>query len=71
MQSQAAELRAQIAERIDEAAHSTKGRRSTSGRGSPATLQAKLDALERRVREVEDRFADRARREGALPGWLR
>jgi hypothetical protein len=28
-------------------------------------------ALEERIREEEERLEDRARREGALPGWLR
>lgn len=71
MEAQAAELRAQIAERAAEASRLTRGRRGTSGSGSPATLRAKLEALERRMREIEDGLADRARREGALPGWLR
>ena len=33
--------------------------------------ERKLDVLERRIREAESNFEDRARREGALPGWLR
>ena len=36
-----------------------------------AALQRRLAALELRVREAEDRLHERARREGALPGWLR
>jgi hypothetical protein len=35
------------------------------------TIRARLAAAERRIREMEDVFLDRARREGALPGWLR
>jgi len=27
--------------------------------------------MEERLRDEESRFEDRARREGALPGWLR
>jgi hypothetical protein len=34
-------------------------------------LEAQLDALRHRIREQQSRFEDRARREGALPGWLR
>jgi hypothetical protein len=34
-------------------------------------LQAKLAAAEREARAVQDELEDRARREGALPGWLR
>ena len=33
--------------------------------------RASLSELHARAREVEARFLDRARREGALPGWLR
>jgi hypothetical protein len=71
MEAQAAELRAQIAERAAEASRLTRGRSTSAGSGSLATLRAKLEALERRMREIEDGLADRARREGALPGWLR
>jgi len=34
-------------------------------------LQRRLAALEARIHEAEDRFEERARRAGALPGWLR
>lgn len=33
--------------------------------------QRRLEGLEQRIREAESRFEDRARRQGALPGWLR
>jgi len=33
--------------------------------------QRRLEALEARIRDAEDRFEERARRAGALPGWLR
>ena len=33
--------------------------------------QRKLQALEARIRDAEDRLEERARRAGALPGWLR
>ena len=34
-------------------------------------LQRRLEALEARIRDAEDRFEERARRARALPGWLR
>lgn len=71
MESQAAELRAQVAERAEEAGRGTRERRSSSGSGSTSALRARLAGLERRIRQVEDNLAERARREGALPGWLR
>jgi hypothetical protein len=33
--------------------------------------QRRLEVLERRIREAESNFEDRARRQGALPGWIR
>jgi hypothetical protein len=33
--------------------------------------QRKVAALEARIRDAEDRFEERARRAGAMPGWLR
>jgi hypothetical protein len=62
----AAELRSEIDQR----------RRSAAlPRGRPDTrvesLQRRLAALEERIKEAADRFDERARRAGALPGWLR
>jgi hypothetical protein len=75
MEAQASELRAEIAEQTEEASHVLGQRRrssaSLSGSGSSTRLRAKLAALERRLREMEDDLAERARRDGALPGWLR
>jgi hypothetical protein len=72
LQVQAAGLRAQIAERAAEERRFLSRRRSSGGGGvSPATLRAKLTALERRMARLEDELLDRARRAGALPGWLR
>jgi hypothetical protein len=34
-------------------------------------MERRLRALEERIREAESRFEDRARRERAMPGWLR
>jgi hypothetical protein len=33
--------------------------------------QRRLEVLERRIRDAESSFEDRARRQGALPGWIR
>ena len=33
--------------------------------------QRRLEVLERRIRDAESSFEDRARRNGALPGWIR
>jgi len=75
MEAQAAELRAQIAEQAEEASHFLGGRRrsaaSLSGPGSSGRLRAKIASLERRIREIEEDLSERARRDGALPGWLR
>jgi hypothetical protein len=70
-------LSARIAAREDQERQGARGRRgSTQGSASgtndtTATLRARLAAVERRMRALEDDLADRARREGALPGWLR
>jgi len=54
--------------------------RATKGKGRRGRLRApwaednrarRLREIEARSREVESEFEDRARREGALPGWLR
>ena len=34
-------------------------------------LQRRLEMLESRIKDAEDRLEERARRAGALPGWLR
>jgi hypothetical protein len=50
------------------------GRRHTAeSRVSSAvpSLEVKLAGLERETRAVQDELEDRARREGALPGWIR
>jgi hypothetical protein len=66
------ELRERIAERRRQAAT----RKPPQGRLDPApadtrALEARAAALEARLRDEQDRFEERARREGALPGWLR
>lgn len=72
---QAETLRAQIAANDARRRQpSRSGRRGGSAGGSSdagATLRVRLSSVERRMRELEEDLADRARREGALPGWLR
>jgi septal ring factor EnvC (AmiA/AmiB activator) len=68
---QAATLRAQLAEREEERRRFAYRRRGSSASGSDATLRARLETTEHRMRELEDELQERARREGALPGWLR
>ena len=47
------------------------GRRRLEQGGNATSLRARLEALEGRMRLAQDDLAERARREGALPGWLR
>jgi hypothetical protein len=71
------DLRARIAEKEAKAADDSfrsRSRRGPSRASSDAPLEAmrrQLAAMEARVRDEETRFEERARREGALPGWLR
>jgi hypothetical protein len=46
-------------------------KKPTVGRRSPSLLTARARRLEAEARELEDEFQERARREGALPGWVR
>ena len=78
LDERAAGLRARIAERERAPRQETVygGRRrpasgSASGSGSIASLRASLAAVERRMQRTQDDLEDRARRAGALPGWLR
>ena len=61
----AADLRAEIAAR--QAAPGVRPYTDAQVRAG----QRRLETLEARIREAEDRFEERARRAGALPGWLR
>lgn len=66
-------LRARIDERESRAPGQTRGRGRSAG-GTDTQLEnwrRQLAALEARMHDEEARFEDRARREGALPGWLR
>jgi hypothetical protein len=70
LETQAAALRARIADLEWERGHLS--RRGTATTAVPeARLQSRLVGLERRMRQLEDDLQERARREGALPGWLR
>jgi len=71
LEAQAGELRARIAERAEEAGRALTRRRRSSSGGSDATIRAKLAGIERRIRQEEEDLSERARRDGALPGWLR
>ena len=71
LEERAAGLRSRIAERSRET--SVYGRKSGSASKTDgiSSLQASLAAVERRIKSTEDDLAERARRDGALPGWLR
>ena len=66
LRERAAELRLRIEERRRQ-----PPRRGMAGNPQRVTLERRLHLLEERIRETESRFEDRARRERALPGWLR
>ena len=46
-------------------------KKAPAGRRGPNLLIARAQDLEADARELENEFQERARREGALPGWLR
>jgi hypothetical protein len=71
LEQKAAELRSQIADRSSQS--EVFGRRRSSGgaKTSVASLQASLAAVEHRMRLTQEDLEERARRDGALPGWLR
>lgn len=71
----AEDVKARIAAQAEEQRHFARSSRSRNGRSSlsgpdPAAT-ARLRALELRMRALEDDLLERARRDGALPGWLR
>lgn len=68
LRERAAELRL----RIEERRRQPFGRRDGGAAGAQiAALERRLRLLEERIRETESRFEERARRERALPGWIR
>ena len=68
LQERAAELRLRIEERRR---RPPRRRENVTPDAQIAVLERRLRRLEDRIRETESRFEDRARRERALPGWLR
>lgn len=65
-------LRREAHELRMEAGEAPKGpKKRPSGRRSPSILIGRARGLEAEAKEIEDEFQERARREGALPGWLR
>jgi hypothetical protein len=73
LEERAAALRARIAERSSRSeVFGRRGSTASSSRTAQlASLQSSLAAVEARVRHLEEDLAERARRAGALPGWLR
>lgn len=78
LEERAAGLRTRIAEREraprEETIYGARRRSSSgssSGSTSVASLRASLAAVERRIRRAQEDLEERARRDGALPGWLR
>ncbi len=59
----------QLRQEASEASRDPKKR--PTGRRSPSLLTTRAAALEAEARELQDDFQERARRAGALPGWLR
>ena len=73
LEERAAGLRTRIAEREharDDTVYGNR-KRSSAGAASVASLRASLAAVERRIAKTQDDLEERARRDGALPGWLR
>jgi len=73
LEERAAGLRTRVAERErarDDTVYGSR-KRSASGSASAASLRASLAAVERRIAKTQDDLEERARRDGALPGWLR
>ena len=70
LRERAADLRLRIEERRRRPPSRRGGADAQAG-AQVAALEQRLRVLEERIRETEARFEDRARRERALPGWLR
>jgi len=65
LREEARELRQEASEAPRDPKKQPKGRRS------PLFLISRATSLENEARRLEEEFQERARREGALPGWLR
>jgi hypothetical protein len=70
LRQQAAALRLRIESASSREAAARK-RREPGASGGVETLRQRLRLIEEDIREREARFEERARRERALPGWLR
>jgi hypothetical protein len=68
----ARKLRQEARDLRQEAAEAPRDpKKQPTGRRSPSLLISRARSLEAEARELEDEFQERARRQGALPGWLR
>ena len=68
----ARKLRREADQLRQEAAEAQRDRKKQpQGRRSPSLLLGRARSLEADARDLEDEFQERARGEGALPGWLR
>lgn len=68
----ARKLRQEARELRQEAAEAPRDpKKQPTGRRSPSLLISRARSLEAEARDLEDEFQQRARRQGALPGWLR
>jgi len=71
LKRRAEELRLRLEEtKAAEGRKRSGGRRSEGGTSSEG-VRRRLESVESEIREREDELVARARREGALPGWLR
>jgi len=70
LQARAEEVRADLAALEKRKRESPLGR-NLGNASSGGRLKARLAGIERQIRLIEDELRDRARRQGALPGWLR
>jgi hypothetical protein len=66
-------LRDRLAQRRDDERRVLRRARGSvsSQTDSDRTLEARIATIERRRRDLEEDLADRARRAGAQPGWIR
>jgi len=71
LRRRAEELRLRLEETKAAEWRKRSGGRRSGGGASSEGLQRRLESLESEIREREDELHARARREGALPGWLR
>jgi septal ring factor EnvC (AmiA/AmiB activator) len=73
LRQRADELRVQLEQqqRRQRETNATARRKPTATVDTTPGLRQRLEAIEAEIREREAQFEERARREGALPGWLR